>query len=366
MSLSPKQIKVGGQLLSTLLPVDGYWGDLSWVHRRVGGFYSAQFNLLVPAGWRHPAIIRGARVELWDGGYRFAIGSLSDLDWGEGAFQVAGLCQIAMGQDAPLALDGTLAPAGPYTTTTPNVAVDEAIARGALPGWSRNDDIGSSPLVVGDLADADNTVGQVVDGASAIDGRPWRLDRNGVIALVADSTTPDYHIYPGQIELGVADDEYASHVYVSYVDSATLTVRRVVAIDEEAAKKWGRVELPVSLTDRGSTDAGTAQAIADGILVGARRRPTWIDPIEVSADQLRLNGGMSADLDSVEGGQMIRAHGLVDERTGESSVDIVIDEVQRADGAPTIVLLPVGLAARTLSAVIEEVTKAASFVPLAS
>jgi hypothetical protein len=74
-------------------------------------------------------------------------------------------------------------------------------------------------------------------------------------------------------------------------------------------------------------------------------------------------GGVPADLskvaEDVGAGCMVRLQGIWSdllEFTGQTWLDIVIGQAQYVDGAQTIQLSPIGLAARDLASVVEEVT----------
>jgi hypothetical protein len=68
---------------------------------------------------------------------------------------------------------------------------------------------------------------------------------------------------------------------------------------------------------------------------------------------------LSKVAEDVGTGCMVRLHGIFDdllETTGNTWLDIIIGEAKYADGAQTIDLSPLGLAARDLASVVEAVT----------
>jgi hypothetical protein len=87
----------------------------------------------------------------------------------------------------------------------------------------------------------------------------------------------------------------------------------------------------------------------------------WTNGFTVTSNEILTSGGVPASLskvlEDVGNGCMARLHGIWDdllETTGNTWLDIIIGEARYADGAQTIDLSPLGLAARTLERVIAE------------
>ena len=58
--MTGEQVYLDGQALSTIAP----WGSLTYSERFAGGCWEASWQMEVPDGWHHPAVRRGAHVEI--------------------------------------------------------------------------------------------------------------------------------------------------------------------------------------------------------------------------------------------------------------------------------------------------------------
>src|SRR5690606_389403 len=94
----------------------------------VGGPSSLSCRLLLPPGVEPAAVQRDALVEATVGGLPVFAGLVSDVDWATGAITAQGASRDG---DEPAALTAAGVP-----SSTPDEAIDAAIARGAV-SWTR-------------------------------------------------------------------------------------------------------------------------------------------------------------------------------------------------------------------------------------
>lgn len=341
----------------------GAWGDLSWITRwgtGASGMFEMSFTMPLPADFQHRALRRGARVEVMRKSLR--VGSslvINQIDRGAVGqpwkITAEGVGRLAEGRSSFYAFDGAGA-----VTVTPSVAVDQAIARGLL--WAGRDT--SVPTVPIGTAEEPQPVGSLLSRIADQVGAHWGVWDDDVVGYRWDPTIPTWQLAPPVPALGVADDDYATVVYVRYTNSsgglnATVHSPAAVPPEEDAT---GRQEYLANLTESAGYPAmstATAQSYADGIYAQARRRITFTDRLTVTANQLLTMGGNPADLSMVAAGQMVRANGVRDPLlayTGETWLDFVIGETRYTAGAQTVDIAPAGLAARDWAAIVEDIT----------
>jgi hypothetical protein len=337
----PKQLRVGGYWLASI----GAWGELTWSTQWPGGCWDASWKMDLPLGFRHPALERGQRVEILDGPLVIWSGTLTEPNRSDWSFAAEGLVREG---DHYMALNGS-----GLTSSTSDTVVDAAIARG-LP-WKRLDSISTTPFADKENTDNLNTVTALLNAYADRQSRRVVVDAQGVLTLASDPTTPTWHLTPGAASLGMADDEYASDVFVRWKDQDNGdALTTTVASDVQARDRWGRREYPVDLTALGPIKAGRAAGVAEGILTKGKAKPSWTNGLEVSPYELTSTGGVPADLSTVQAGDMVRIHGLFDDSQSFEArpyLDLVLGQVQYTDGAETVALTPLNVAARTLEAI---------------
>lgn len=362
--LHPRLTAVGSSnpvWLATIGPY-GSWGDLSYTTRwgdGACGMYEAQWTMPLPLGFEHLLLRRGSLVELMDGPYR--VGSpliLSEPARGTGLddpwhFVATGIGREVEGENSFYAFDGSL-----NTTAIPTTAVDQAIAR----GWriaGRDASVPSTQVGATSTTPELETVGTLLNTSSDLLTKRWGVGQDNLLYYYSDPTTPTWQVTPGAAALGTADDGYASAVYVRYIDSATGIAGTWGQGDAQQAAAYGVREAPVDLTSLGAMTATAAQNYAIGILAKSKGRLAWTNGLTVTSSELLTIGGVPASLSMVEAGQMVRIHGIFSpllEYNGQTWLDIVIGETRYVDGAQTIDISPLGMAARDLAAIVEEVT----------
>lgn len=348
----------------------GMWGDLQ-VQTRWGegasGMYEAQWTMPLPPEFEHPILRRGTIVELMDGPWR--VGSpliLTEPARGMGLddpwkFVATGIGREVEGTNSWYVDDGTGA-----TTSNAATAIDTAIANG-LP-WAGRD---SSILTTDYGAEPEGliTIGALLSNIGDALGQRWGVGQNNIVRMLSDPTTPSYQVTPGVASLGIADDEYATVVKGRYLDFTSGVNETAVSPSSPSAveTRYGRREFPVDLTGLGAITASAAQDITDGILAKSKGRLGWTNGLTVTSNEILTAGGVPADLskvaEDVGTGCMVRLHGIFNDLldyNGQTWLDIIIGEATYVDGAPTITLNPLGLAARDLAHIVEEITGVAA------
>lgn len=331
---------VDGRPLSTVAP----WGDLKWSERFDGGCWEASWQMEVRPGWHHPAIRRGADVEIRLGGHVLWSGLMAEPDRDSWQMTATGLSREGERFSA-LATDGSAARYVGESTVN-------AVAEG-LPWdyWPVPFPAHADP-VQGEESDGLNTVSAMWTAASAAAGWFWGVGPDRIPYALPRPTFPTWRVAPGVVTLGVADDEFATHLVATYL-TPSLTRARTTRGDGAAAARWGRVEKIVDLTARKVMTLAQANATLDGMLAKIGPRPGYTSGLELGPHEITTLGGTRAHLASIRAGQMVRLFGVVDELTGTPCHDIVIGEVRHEAESQTVYIEPLGLAARNLTAVLE-------------
>ena len=319
------------------------WGGLAWKTKLPGGVDEITWSMDTDVSYRHPALRSGVLVELFDGPERIGAGRLTEPDIAAGTFTATGLYRAEYGH--ALALDSSGAP-----TTTPNTAIDEALARGAST-IKRAANFSSFAFTA--EANNSNKILDLLNAFSDSTGSWPVVDGWGYITNFVPPTTPDLVLAPGSVDLGVAEDDYASDLYGTRLTSGgTFVVEHRGDADARAA--YGRREEAVDLTSLGVITEAKAEAILDGLLAKGAARPAFTKAITV-ADGMLLNvNGAPVDLSTVTAGQVVRSSGLYDDVAdlGQSHLDWVIGETAYEAGSGVISLSPLGLSPRDLATVL--------------
>lgn len=356
------ELKIGGTWAHTIGDT-GSVGALQWVTRYpeqgASGMYEASWTMPLPPDFEHPLLRRGQTVEIMDGPWR--IGSplvLTEPVRGRGwdepwKLSASGIGREVEGDHSFYCFDGS-----GNATTIPATAVDQAIAR----GWDiagRDASVPSTAYGASASSDPLNTVAALLNSSAGELGKRWGVGQDNILRYLTPPTTPTWFCAPGTAHLGVADDEWASVVFVRFVNSSTgnYATAFAPAAGLPAEARYGRREWAFDATDLGPISATRATNMATAILAKSKGRLGWTNRLTLRADQLLSEGGVPADLATVEGGQMVRLQGVWSdllETTGQTGVDIIIAETTYADGAPTIDIAPVGLVTRDMATVFEK------------
>ena len=344
------EVRIGGWQMSGIAA----WGDLHTTTRMTGDWQASWSMIRDPRKQlqRHPSLVYGADVEVMYGPEPVWVGSLAEPNWDSGE-----LVALGAPRQAETALCFT---AAGLTTTKPNTAIDQAIARGA---WdvTRGSDFGTTPVGEGDDAGIQTSVARLLDAWAADEDQApingWRVDRRRVLhAITADSTNPDWHITPGSGEMGAADDERLDRVFVRYLNSSTSLL---ATASYPATTPAGGVERGADITNRGAITATKAGKIAQGIWNKMNGQSGWTNGLTVNRSQVTTPGGIAANLALIKAGDAMRLLDVTDPRGLAHHIDVVIGDTDYDWSAGTIQLNPVGLAARTFEAVLEELSPGA-------
>jgi hypothetical protein len=340
--------------------IDGYpmsgiatWGDLHTATRLVGDWQINWTMIRSPYKrlQRHPALHSGASVEVRLGPIVVAVGALTEPDWDSGDL-------VALG--APREAEGALSlTSAGETTTKPNTAIDQAIARGAV-DWTRGDSFGTTAIGEADSTADIKSLARLLDAWADEDGNgQWRVGRDRVLRAVADDETdPAWFITPGSGEMGAADDERVDRMFVRFSDSTDSGNFHTASWP--AVTPAGGIERGADITNRGQITPTRAQNIAKGIWSRLQGRNGWTNGMSVNRSQVTTPGGLAANLALIKAGDAMRLLGVPDPRGLDHHIDVVIGDTDYDWSEGTIQLNPVGLAARTFEAVLEDISPGAT------
>lgn len=336
------QIVVGGYWLASIARA----GELAYSHGADGGCLEASWKMDLPLTSSHPALRRGKTVDIKAGAETLWSGILSepdaDDDW---SFTARGFSSL--GRVDYLCLDS-----GGNTTSTPDTAIDQAITDGI--GWTRPASLSSTAFASGGATSELNYVGELLDAWATSVSKRWGVNVDRQVYAATDPTTPTYHLTPGAGRFGLADDNYASDLYLRYLKSgAGYSTAHVW--DDDACTRWGRRAYPVDLTSRGLLTQAQAEAIGNGLLAKGQAKMGYTNGLEVTKYQLTTPGGIPACLALVKGQQLVRQFGLLNDQGQPTNyVDWVIGETHYEAGSETIGLTPVGLVPTNFADIIAE------------
>lgn len=341
-SITRPEVRVGGFWLSSIVPQG--WGQLRHA-TRVNGGWQVSWSIPNTRTWRHPALVRGALVELQLGPVCIVPATLEEPDWDSGEFVALGACR-----DGETAVSITAAGA---TTTAPNTSADAAAARGAV-SWNRVADFGATPVGQADSSGGLVSVQSVFDAWAQENDSNWAIANNRTRDLIIapiDEDDVDWLIVPGSGVLGSASEERVDRIFVRYV--ATNGTRATASYP--AVTPVGGVEKPVDITDRGPMSSAKAASIAEGMWSDLQGRSGWTNGLTLRGGQITTVGGVEADLALVKGGDTARLLGVQDQRGVALHTNVVIGDTDYDWEEDEIQVNPVGLAARDTESVLEQV-----------
>lgn len=335
------QPRIGGVFHSAIAP----WTPVTYSFD-VRGCKEASWSFYLPPGDRHPALKRGALVELMSGPVVIWSGVIADVDWVNGTVTCNGIAYEAARYPA---LDGS-----GNASSNPRTVANANLARG-WPILTVATSVPNADFTA--EADGSNDQTALFDANTDELGQRWSVRADRILRFTTDSTTPIWHIRPKVVDLGTADDDYASAVAVRYQSSAS-AYATALREDTAASAKFGYRVFLHDVTQYGVITAAKANAIGDGILAKGRARLGWTSSINPDPTQLLTSGGVPADLSMVEGGrQLLRGHGIYDDLQwldGRTYLDVLIGQSTYTDGDGVIKLDPVGKVAETLAEIAEE------------
>lgn len=323
MTSSP-WVRVDGEVLSHL--VNG-WGDLTVTHRRRGP-WEMSFGIDVAGNTRPPELSLGVPVEVMLGSSPIWAGELAEPDWDAGSMTAVGACRTG---EEVICLDGSGA-----TTSTPDVAIDEAIARGVL-NWARPSSLSSAPLVESDETSSLNYLTALLDAWEADAGKTWSVSARRFVTAITPPTVPTFQILPGAQAPALSNEILAGTIFGRYqgLDGRWAT----------ASVGSGKPEIGISLAQRGRLSAAQAGTIVSSLLAKLGAQSSWSSGIEVTAGQI-VSDGTPVDLAKVLPNQMADSLG--------QDARFVVDETVWNVSEGLLQIKPVGMVARDLRSIVGE------------
>ncbi|RNL66236.1 hypothetical protein EFK50_01010 [Nocardioides marmoriginsengisoli] len=298
----------------------------------------------LPPTFTHPSLRMGKVVEIKVGPVNVWKGMLNQPKVSEDGWEFSAIGLADEFYSAHLCLDS-----GGDTTSTPNVAVDQAIADGFA--GSRPASLSAVPFSGSNDTDKLNYVGDLLDAWATSVSKRWRVDPDGRVIAATDPTTPTWYLAPGATQIGLADDDYASDLYLRYKSGAASYA--TVHVNDPTATATRRRAVPVDVTSLGVTTSGNVTNIGNGMLAKGKARYAWTNAVNPARLQLTTPGGTPACLSFVKAGDMVRSFSVINEQgIVLPYVDWIIGKAEYEVGSDTIQLAPTELAARNLGDVL--------------
>lgn len=332
---SPLWLRVDGAPLESIVAYGAVSFETEWGPDGCG-LHEVKWEAATDHRFRHPAFRGGALVELFDAGLRIGQALMREPDVSTGQFSAEGLYRQA---ESFVALDGS-----GNATSKPDTAIDQAAAAGSR--LSRGGvSISSASFTATETGV--NTVASLlsacVEEQSETTQKRWAVDADGIVSIVSDPTTPTLHLAPDLFDLGATQTGYASTVVGRFDLGSGFVTRKLT--DTDARDTFGAVQVPEDFTSLGVVTPTKADKILAAYL-RQRSRPSFTNPIEVTADHLTSAGGTPVDLSTVRAGQMVRAEGFYDDirvLDGRTWLDWIIGRTSYSDSADSITLTPLGM-----------------------
>ncbi len=330
------EVHVDGVPLSFLAA----WGDLEIRDRWPYGCWEASWSMPLDPWRRFPQVKNDKPVEVRIASHPLFAGNFADIDWPTGRMAAVGTCRQAEGT---ICFDGT-----GLTTSIPDVALDAAIAGGAVDGTRP---ASFSPVAFGedDQTDSLNYLAPLLDAFSISVNKRWYVDTRRRWLLAPDPTTPTAMVINDSGVLGTSEEKKAGTVYARYINpSGTLATAQYPPGPRQ------RPEVGVDWTSLGPKTAAEAEALCEGRWSLLQGKAGWTNAIQVRTGQLLTMGGLPMPLWAFKAGQMVRLLGVRDERGLAANTDVVIGESVWRPGDDSLTLTPIGAAARDTRSIIAE------------
>jgi len=337
------QVYVDGMNLAALAPVS----DLVIAHEfpapGVGGPVTADFTLLLAPNQRPGWLVKDAPAEVRFGpGLPMLAGTLSEPDWTDGSITI---------NAASTEGDSTVCMAADESTTssTPDVVLDAAKARGALT-WTRPASISTTPLMDGDQPADLNSVSDMLGAyCDANTNTRVYVDAYRQILKTTDPVTPELFILPGAGELAWTSEAQATRVVGRWADKNGGLHTTMVGS--------GAIEQLVDLTVKGPLTAASATVLLNSVLARATSGG-WANGLTLAAEQFVGAPHLAAVADMVGKGVMVRILGQRDPRPNRipvGYVDVIVERSEWHVADSQIILTPRGMVARDWTAILADV-----------
>lgn len=332
-------VYVAGRNLAAIAQVGGLVISHEWPVAGVGGPVSAQFELLMPRsrwpGW----LAKDARAVVRLGGWPLLAGTLAEPDWEDQNVTIE-----AAAREGGTAV--CLTAAG-LTTSTPNVALDAAIARGAL-SWTRPASISTTALTTGDETATLNSISDMLTAYAEETGERLYVNATRQLLKRTDPTVPELVVLPGSGELAWTTESQATRLVGRWANTAGALSTAIVGA--------GALERKIDLTPRGPLTAPRATAILTQILADASAGG-WTNGLTVTSSQIIGSPHLADVADRVGRGLMVRLLGQRDPRPDRPPVGYVDFIPERSEwhvADAELVLTPRGMVARDFAAILAE------------
>lgn len=348
MRLPGLQLKVDGQWLAAY----GAWGGLAYSHAWPGGCKDASWKMTATFGSRLPILRRGASVQVLWGGWCVWSGYLSEPEWNGDQVSLTANGLFRRGEQWKAFVDA----AGSATTDNPTTAITNATGI----GWTVGAGIPNSNLATG-TSDPVNTISALLDAHAEVLGQRWQVDAFSVATMSADPTTPSYLIRAGAGDLGIAEDNYASHVVVRHLTN-TGTYRSAIyptplrggTVGAYEAR-YGHREVTFDVVDKGPMADAAADSLAQQVYTRSLQRPGWTNGLLLGHGEILTPGWKPVNTAAVKANAVARLLGVPDEVALTSYTDFVIGETQFEENqADQVTVNPVGLVSRSPEDVLTE------------
>lgn len=352
MSTPGLQLKVDGQWLRAF----GAWGDLTYSYAWGGGCREASWSMTSTFGSRLQSLRRGVSVEIYWGGWRIWGGYLSEPEWSGNTVALTANGLFRKGEQY-MAFADTAASA---TTTNPTTAINAATGI----GWTIGAGIPNNDLPATTTASLTN-ISALLDAHAQILGQRWQVDQFGVVTMSADPTTVTYLVRQGVGDLGIAEDNYASHVVVRYANTADGYSSAIYPTPFRSGtpvtayeSRYGHLESVLDATDKGPMADADAASLAQSVYTQSKQRPGWTNGLQLAHGELLTPGWKPVHPAAVMAGQRVRMLGVPDEVALTSYTEFVIGSTEYKDGEDQITVNPVDLASRSQEDVFTELLEA--------
>lgn len=290
---------------------------------------------------------------LW-GGWAIWSGYLSEPDWNGNTVSLTANGLFRKGELYKAFVDVNAS----ATTDNPTTAINAAPGI----GWTIGAGIPNNGLA--GTTQPVNTISAVLDAHAQTLGQRWQVDPFGVVTMSADPTTPTYLIRAGSGDLGIAEDNYASHIVVRHVTTAGGYRSAIYpgplrgGTPNAYEARYGHLEAVLDATDRGPIADATADSLAQQVYQRTYQRPGWTNGLQLARGEILNTGFKPVHPAVVRPGNVARLLGVPDEVALTSYTDFVIGEVQYKDGEDQVTVNPVGLVSRSQEDVLTELLEA--------
>lgn len=318
--------------------VDGYSiGDHSaptWETQAIGGCGAASLTFLTPTRAPHRALRKAAPFQILYGTQPVYTGRVTEFDRQTGELHAKGL---GLWLYDTLALDSVGA-----STRDIGTALTEAIASGR---WDGSNPYDVDGVTEGDADGNPISIGALLDQFCEQTGQWWGTDALGHPRFYVTPTEPTWTVNPDSAVFGETTEDSPTFLAGRY-DDGTPPFKTAFA-----GTAGTGTEAAEDLTDRGVLTQAQAEAILEGMLV---RRPgqAWVNPADLTADQITTVGGTPAFLPTVIAGGLMRSFGAGYLEVGSLSLTTMIGKTTLTAGSSSIRVEPLNTAPRTLRAVI--------------